>query len=319
MKISIVLYINILLLNEGQNGSSNNKRINPCPKLAVQQDLINYHLYNTNTRYAPTKITGNSSSIPNNTLQQNQPTKIYIHNVFTWGDTPLVKQLKEAYFSKGVKNFIAVDWGAYSGVLAEREYPEAEVNALGVGKCVGEMLLEISETFDIGLEKMHCIGHGLGGHICGYVGRFMGNNMSRISALDPPLLLYESGDGLRPDDAKFVDVIYTSEAISGENDTYGHVAFYPNGGQYQPGCSILNDAGCKLKRALDLFVDSILYDNFIAWKCEDADDLLYESCSGNIDTNVTNKMGEHAEESPEGMFYLITQNSAPFGCGNSTC
>lgn len=57
--------------------------------------------------------------------------------------------------------------------------------------------------------------------------------------MDPalPLFKVKSKDGLRPNAAKFVDVIHSDASILGDFSPRGHVDFYPNSGfAPQPGC-----------------------------------------------------------------------------------
>ena len=68
--------------------------------------------------------------------------------------------------------------------------------------------------------------------------------MARISGLDPAGPLFsgkKSPVRLDKDDAKFVDVIHSNTEIAlgmglGTNEESGHIDFYVNGGQSQPGC-----------------------------------------------------------------------------------
>ena len=69
--------------------------------------------------------------------------------------------------------------------------------------------------------------------------------------LDPARPQFEGSHAdarLDKTDANFVDVIHTNSAPflfggAGYRGQLGHVDFYPNGGEYQPGCEGL--LGCK--------------------------------------------------------------------------
>ena len=71
--------------------------------------------------------------------------------------------------------------------------------------------------------------------------------MARVSGLDPAGPFFEKKDKavrLDRDDAKFVDVIHSNGEPSfglglGLSEPSGHVDFYVNGGQHQPGCPSL--------------------------------------------------------------------------------
>ncbi len=88
------------------------------------------------------------------------------------------------------------------------------------------------------------LGHSLGAHTCGSASAAVGNQLARISGLDPAGPMFA---GKKPpvrldkDDAKFVDVIHSNTEIAlglglGTSEESGHIDFYVNGGQYQPGC-----------------------------------------------------------------------------------
>ena len=70
-------------------------------------------------------------------------------------------------------------------------------------------------------------------------------------------------------DAKFVDVIHTSDNF-GYNLDMGHVDYYPNGGLNQPGCGDL-DVACSHERGRKLFAESIASNNqpLVALPCTD--------------------------------------------------
>lgn len=69
-----------------------------------------------------------------------------------------------------------------------------------------------------------------------------------ILGFDPAGPTFEHADSLKrlsPDDAKFVDVLHTNTRGSpdlsiGIQRPVGHVDIYPNGGTFQPGCSLRN-------------------------------------------------------------------------------
>ena len=88
------------------------------------------------------------------------------------------------------------------------------------------------------------LGHSLGAHICGLASNVIQNQLARISGLDPAGPFFESKDiavRLDPSDGKFVDVIHSNADFKfgfalGSAQASGHVDFYPNGGEDQPGC-----------------------------------------------------------------------------------
>jgi hypothetical protein len=87
-------------------------------------------------------------------------------------------------------------------------------------------------------------GHSLGSHICSYASNALNNQIGRISGLDPAGPFFEGTNiaaRLDSSDADFVDVIHANTDIAfgiglGIHEVSGHVDFYVNGGQSQPGC-----------------------------------------------------------------------------------
>ena len=61
--------------------------------------------------------------------------------------------------------------------------------------------------------------------------------------MDPPGKYFEgkpSDARLDSSDAQFVDVIHTDSDVNGLEQPLGHLDFYPNGGDDQKGCGVLD-------------------------------------------------------------------------------
>ncbi|XP_053402592.1 pancreatic triacylglycerol lipase-like [Mercenaria mercenaria] len=134
---------------------------------------------------------------------------------------------------------IAVDWKGGSGL----PYYQAAANTRLVGAEISNMIKHLHAQYVISPKKVHIIGYSLGAHIAGYVGRNL-DKIGRITGLDPDEPGYKDTDPLvhlDKTDAEFVDIIHTngsgdSSGFGWMKDT-GHIDFYPNGGENQPGCS----------------------------------------------------------------------------------
>lgn len=99
------------------------------------------------------------------------------------------------------------------------------------------------------IEKFHFVGHSLGAHLLGQVGRTTKAStikleLTRITGLDPagpaffpisPFLV-----PLGSSDAKFVDIIHTDSFAFGATIATGHADFWPNAAALQPGCPSLD-------------------------------------------------------------------------------
>lgn len=95
-------------------------------------------------------------------------------------------------------------------------------------------------------EKLHLIGHSLGGQLCGYIARrvlSLSRNaveLLRITGLDPAgpgFFPSDSMQHLSAGDAKFVDIIHSDGGGYGQPSATGTADFWPNNGtRFQPGC-----------------------------------------------------------------------------------
>ncbi len=109
-----------------------------------------------------------------------------------------------------------------------------------------------------------------------------------ISGLDPAGPYFRGmPDHVKLDasDAAFVDIIHTMGKPSlgrslGNEEAVGHLDFYPNGGEKQPGCGfeleqdtisyeIFATVGCSHSRAYELFSDSLVSScSTVSYECE---------------------------------------------------
>jgi hypothetical protein len=87
-----------------------------------------------------------------------------------------------------------VDWAEGA---AGPDYYQAHLNA----RIVGEKTAKFINDSHIRPFKVHCIGHSLGAHVCGYIGRKM--KLGRITGLDPAGPLFDENKRLRETDAEY--------------------------------------------------------------------------------------------------------------------
>ncbi|CAG0889998.1 unnamed protein product, partial [Cyprideis torosa] len=160
---------------------------------------------------------------------------------------------RDAFLQRAPYNIVLVDYR--NGALGpEINYPQAVANAEVVARQVGNLVREFvirGATY----QQVHLFGISLGAQISGLAAEWLkkispGSTIGRITGVDPagPLFapyarpfLYSTETHLDPSDANFVDVIHTNaeEPLAGGYGTdrpMGHVDFYVNGGQTQPGC-----------------------------------------------------------------------------------
>uniref|UniRef100_A0A182MNV6 Lipase domain-containing protein n=1 Tax=Anopheles culicifacies TaxID=139723 RepID=A0A182MNV6_9DIPT len=178
--------------------------------------------------------------------------------------------IRTSYLVQDTHNLLVAEWGLIANLL----YPTARNLVVPLSNRIGSILQKFIERVGIDPSQVHIIGHSLGAHIAGNVGRTFGGKLPRVTALDPAGPLFEPGseDAVGPDAAQFVDVIHTDGQTLGEDTVRGHADFYPNYGlSSQPGCETLDIVtlhGCSHLRATGFYGESIpLPDSFIACAC----------------------------------------------------
>uniref|UniRef100_A0A8C8HYA4 Lysophospholipase n=1 Tax=Oncorhynchus tshawytscha TaxID=74940 RepID=A0A8C8HYA4_ONCTS len=153
-------------------------------------------------------------------------------------------------------------------------YSNAAKNTRAVRKDIAFLLQWLQVRFyQFPAEKVHLIGYSLGAHISGFAGSYLGRpgKIGRITGLDPAGPLFEERMGLSV----------------GIKQPVAHVDFYPNGGEFQPGCHPfqslmehialhgINDfeqtVKCAHERSVYLFIDSLLNKDkqIMAYRCSD--------------------------------------------------
>lgn len=166
----------------------------------------------------------------------------------------------ESYIARGDHNIVVIEWSAYNS----GNYPlEAIPNMRRIGEFLGKVFLNMRIS-GFNLDKFHLLGHSLGGHLSGHIGRSVFNNsnytikLKRITSLDPAGPFFYSvwrrrNKPINKDDGKiyrycfifgdvkfvvaiFVDIIHTDSTFFGAPEETGTVDFWPNGGSNQPNC-----------------------------------------------------------------------------------
>ena len=177
-------------------------------------------------------------------------------------------------WSKGASRSLFDPWGSYNKAVANTRY---------IGLATKNMLdcLERDHLSETHLE-VHCIGHSLGAHVCGFLGNALeastGSKMFRVSGLDPagpqfttelvpgtlsiykPLESAPRDQRLDETDAQVVDVVHTDGNQWGTMRPLGDVDFYIGKsletlGTEQAGCG--GSDLCDHSKSLGFYRESI--------------------------------------------------------------
>ncbi|RZC40197.1 Lipase domain containing protein [Asbolus verrucosus] len=143
--------------------------------------------------------------------------------------------------------------------------------------------------------------------------------LPRIVALDPagPSFNFRPEEKrLNKNDAEVVQVIHTNGGAFGFKDSCGTIDFFPNGGNWQPGCTrmylldiknIVKDIFCDHHRSWKYFIEAVLNPNvFLSTKCGSWDQFKSLTCD---EQQVA--MGD-LKSKQTGDFYLETNKEKPF-------
>lgn len=261
-------------------------------------------------------------------LKGNKRTIFIVHGFLQQGNSFWMNDVRKSILKKYDVNVIQNGWGEGSQTI---DYAQAAGNARLVGSYMAQIAKTLVAAKGADASNVWCIGHSLGGHICGHMGT--GMKLGRITGLDPAGPLFDDHDikcGLNPSCADYVDVIHTHGKKGfilnlGTMRPLGHADFYPNGGGVQPGCpNYLNTEDllqsgyvdispvCSHARAIDYFEES-LKGSCVFWarlQCTDPNNIP-GSCKKCGDRCA--RLGYLSDTiGRRGKFYLQTNDDEPF-------
>ncbi|XP_051893499.1 lipoprotein lipase-like isoform X4 [Pristis pectinata] len=239
------------------------------------------------------------------------------------------------YEREGDSNVIVVDWLT----RAHQHYPVAAENTKLVGRDIAHFIEWLEEELNFPAEHIHMLGYSLGAHVAGFAGTYGASRVGRITGLDPAGPEFEGAEAhhrLSPDDATFVDALHTFTRGSlgrsiGIQQPVAHVDIYPNGGSFQPGCSLSRVLGnmrsqgvyavadaikCQHERAIHLFIDSLLNTDYPsrAYRCSSPETFERGMCLS-CRKNRCNTLGydvRRIRSKRGGRMYLKTAADMPF-------
>lgn len=208
------------------------------------QTFVPDYTVNQNVRFllrdGSVLVSNNLNNQPQRLSRQKQT--VFVVHGWNGGPEASVRLIQQT-LDNNVPNVqtVFVDWSA----SAKQDYALAVFSLPGVGAAIGTFMR--SQGLNVA-QMVHCIGHSLGAHTCGFTGKFLqmgSQTLKRISGLDPAGPGFEESEpALRLDkaDAYLVDVVHTDSVI-GVAYSLGHLDFYPNYGKDQPGCAPTSQMG----------------------------------------------------------------------------
>ncbi|XP_063709625.1 lipase member H-like [Culicoides brevitarsis] len=263
----------------------------------------------------------NEQSLLQSSFVPGNPVRVIIHG-FRDGPNSIVSSVsRQGYRALGNFNVIVVDWSKGADTL---NYMLAKDRIYRIGPVVAEFIECLLETFKdkVALSDFYLIGHSLGAHLAGIVGKNMKQGkIAAIYGLDPaaPLFSIDNPDKrLDKNDAEYVEIIHTDGGLQGMREPMGTADFYPNWGIKQPGCGMDLDGACSHQRSAYYFGESLTSEKgFWADLCESYDGIKKKNCTVVSEKRI--KMGGEPgnKGKANGIYYLKTGKEKPFALGDN--
>ncbi|XP_012550514.1 lipase member H isoform X1 [Bombyx mori] len=245
-------------------------------------------------------------------------TAVYVGGYMDSPSYPVASLLAPQYRRQGY-NVLLLDTNKFTVM----EYPLAVRYIRTAARHTAEMLVDLIKH-GLDPKKLDLIGLSLGAHTASFIAKrfkeLTGDTISRLTGLDPAGPCFRNlGPDQRLDssDADFVDVVDTNIDEFGMAAPIGHVNFYVNGGEYQPGDILWMpcNAFCSHLRSYTVWLAALQYPtSFIAIQCDSVQEARNKNCYDRIPL-VTNVVGLGTDKSKTGVFYLATHNNYPYYLG----
>lgn len=139
-------------------------------------------------------------------------------------------------------NLFIINWfhGA-RGLVYPRAVANTRIVASYATRFINDKLLGEAQ---VNPRRIQLIGHSLGAHLAGFIGKNTRSKLGKILGMDPagPCYgtlvgsLYPSSNRLAPSDAEEVTTIHTNSVLLGIDKPLGKHSVFVEGGQVQPGC-----------------------------------------------------------------------------------
>ncbi|KAF9406587.1 hypothetical protein HW555_013091 [Spodoptera exigua] len=266
-----------------------------------------YHLFTRSNRVVSQPIPlGADAALRNSHFNRNRKTVFLIHG---WRNTPssdFNTHLINAYLTAQDVNVIMVDWS----FGAAGDYLPAQANTIRSGEHVARYITWLNSASGANLNNYHIIGHSLGAHQAGIVGRHLNGRVPYITALDPALPGWIThAQAFRSTDGIYTEVMHTDAGLYGIVNPAGDVDFYPNGGSGMPGCG---DRNCSHHRCIFYMSESLTRGGFTGRRCENLNAALNSNCNA---SGTLRMGGPNAKTGSSGIFFVRTNANSPYSQG----
>lgn len=281
-------------------------------------DIV-YHLY-TPENPSDSQVIGvdDVAALRSSNFNPFRPTRVVVHG---WtGDIKSkdIQWIRKEYV-KDNYNVIGVDWGkgAQNPIYSTSRY-----RVQGTGEAVAKFVEFLIRDGGARLEDIVAVGHSLGGHVVGYVGRFLQSTgvgtLPAVVSLDPagPLFSKSNPDGrINSTDAKHVEVVHTATLNLGFSEPVGTADFYPNGGRLQPGCGWDVSGNCDHSYSVAFFAESIHSPSgFWGRECGSYDKVTRSGCDYQTEWKLFG--GEPLQTvTQRKVYWMQTRGDSPYALG----
>ncbi|KAG4073216.1 hypothetical protein HA402_005751 [Bradysia odoriphaga] len=224
--------------------------------------------------------------LPETGFDKNLPTVFVIHG-YVAGYEYLEIFEREWRHLAGKINLIGIDWSKGANTW---NYIAAVARTATVGSAVGQFILEaIRNRLIADPDSIHVIGHSLGAHAAGFVGKHMAGDrtypikLRHITALDaagPLVGIYPCSYRLCNTDATFVEALHTNGGVLGMYRPIESLDLYLNGGKKQPGCQY---PSCSHAYSHEFYRSVLDQYRLDGWLCNDLNQMESEKLCRLVD------------------------------------
>ncbi|XP_075158128.1 phospholipase A1-like [Haematobia irritans] len=272
---------------------------------------VYFYLYTRNNTREGSMIR-TSMSFRSSVFDGSKRTFVLVHG---WTNNYLSEQMVEirkAALKAFDCNVIVVDWAR----ARSSDYISSVVAAPRSGQIMAEMIDFLSECCGLSFDALTVVGHSLGAHVAGQIGKNVRKGRVRtVIGLDPALPLfsyYKPKTRLAATDGVYVEAIHTNSGLWGFLKPIAKGDFYVNGGTLQPGCGTDYDGSCSHRRVTTYYAESLTINNYGTIKCNSYRDALANRC-GYVFSDTRLGGLRRPEDESSGSFYVPVHFTSPHG------